>query len=84
MRAITYAPGATHAHGYLAAFLVGLGEVDKVKAELENLRGLAPELVQRWLQGGVAIADEKARHRFTTFLRIAAGLEDPSAADALR
>jgi hypothetical protein len=36
------------------------------------------------LKGISAFARQEDRERFQTFLRIAAGLEDPSAAEALR
>jgi hypothetical protein len=44
----------------------------------------APEWIQSRLDGGTAYRKPDHRQRFTTFLRIAAGPEDPIAADALR
>ena len=52
----------------------------------------APSRDQRWAGDGASagtpriahVADSEDRRRATTFLRIAAGLEDPSAANALR
>ena len=45
---------------------------------------LVPELIQSRLNGVVPFRKAEDRQRLTTFLRIAAGLEDPSAAEALR
>ena len=45
---------------------------------------LAPEYFRSRLEGTSSYARSEDRKRATTFLRIAAGLEDPSAADALR
>ncbi len=84
MRAAADAPGFAFTHGWTVLAHVGLGALDQAKSALELMQRLSPGLVQRWLQGGAAIADETARQRFTTFMRVAAGLEDPSAADALR
>ena len=84
MRAAADAPGYALTHGCTVLAHVGLGALDQAKSALELTQRLSPGLVQRWLQGGAAIADETARQRLTTFMRVAAGLEDPSAADALR
>ncbi len=84
MRAAADAPGFAFTHGWTVLAHVGLGALDQAKSALELMQRLSPGLVQRWLQGGAAIADETARQRLTTFMRVAAGLEDPSAADALR
>ena len=84
MRAAADAPGYALAHGCTVLAHVGLGALDQAKSALELTQRLSPGLVQRWLQSGAAIADETARQRLTTFMRVAAGLEDPSAADALR
>ena len=82
-RAISNAPESVYALSTLVGIQVHLGEFDKARSTMDTMRRLQPGLMQRWLQGGMAIADEHLRHRFTTILRIAAGLEDPSAADAL-
>jgi TolB-like protein/class 3 adenylate cyclase len=72
------------AHHNLAVCLVGAGEVDKAKAAFDVGQELAPEYFKRRLEGTSSYARSEDRKRVTTFLRIAAGLEDPSAADALR
>ena len=74
----------------MAALLVGLGEIDRAKTVFETARRLAPEAVRTRPRSMPAdpskVRDRGAesRERYNTFLRIAAGLEDPSAADALR
>jgi len=55
-----------------------------VKAAFEAARRLAPEYIQQRLDGLSYYRNAEHRQRGTLFLRIAAGLEDPSAADALR
>ena len=70
--------------GGYAMVAVGLGDIATARAALEAARGLAPEYVQGRLDGQSAYHRPEDRRRITTALRIAAGLEDPSAADALR
>ena len=78
------APNFALSHMMLAVGYVGLGEIDNAKPALKNARLLAPEYVESRLNGTVPYRDPRDRHQFTTFLRIAAGLEDPSGADTLR
>jgi adenylate cyclase len=84
-RALNDRPKMVQANTFLAVCLVGAGDIDKAKARFESLQKVASA---DWLRG---ILDSRwgycrpeDRKRATTFLRIAAGLEDPSAADALR
>ena len=64
---------------------VGLGEIGKAKAMFETLRKVAsPELLRSRLEGMWAFGRSEDRRRATIFLRVAAGLEDPSAADEVR
>jgi adenylate cyclase len=84
-RALNDRPRMIQAHFNLAVCLVGAGEIDKAKAVFAALQKLAPEYVRRRLKGtSAAYARPEDRKRALTFLRIAAGLEDPSAVDALR
>ena len=83
-RALNDAPRFPLAHHHLAVCLVGSGEIDKAKAVFEVGQRLAPEFFRRRLEGTSSYARSEDSKRVTTFLRIAAGLEDPSAADALR
>ncbi len=84
LRSVAAEPRGANVHGYLTITYVGLGELQKAKQCLETMRRLAPEMVERWLRGDTTIAQPIHRDRCTTFMRIGAGLEDPSAADAFR
>jgi len=68
----------------LACCLVGAGEIDRAKAAFEAGQRLAPEFFKVRLEGVSPFTQPEDRKRLQTFLRIAAGLEDPSAAEALR
>lgn len=83
MRLCSVAPKLVASHLWLANMYVGLGEIEKAKIALESARKLGPEYVQARLDGLDPYPEEFSR-RYVTFLRIAAGLEDPKAADALR
>ena len=71
-------------HGHLAMSLVGLGDIAAAEVACAKARRLAPARVERGLNGRFIYRKPEHLRRATTFLRIAAGLEDPSAADALR
>ena len=76
-------PRLIPAYANLAACLVGSGEIDKAKAAFAAGQKLAPEYFKAKLAGTLPLVRED-HARQLTFLRIAAGLEDPSAAEALR
>ena len=78
------APDFPQPHIFSALAYVGLAEIDKAKAALEGARRVAPEYIQSRLEGAAPFRKAEDRERFLVFLRVAAGLEDPSAADALR
>jgi len=78
------APNWPVAHMNHVLVAVGAGDMASAKAALETARRLAPEYVQRRIGGESAYSRPEDRQRVTTAFRIAAGLEDPSAADALR
>jgi len=84
LRSIGAAPNFPPPHLCLVVNLIGMGEITRAKTEFQVWRKLAPELVETRLGGRWLSSDPQYRQRATTFLRIAAGLEDPSAADALR
>ncbi|MEO8544923.1 MAG: adenylate/guanylate cyclase domain-containing protein [Burkholderiaceae bacterium] len=90
LRATNAAPEFAFAFMITAALYVGLSDIDQAKSSLERARLLAPEgfhffsRAQRPDPRKPAQGGSDFRRRFHTFLRIAAGLEDPSAADALR
>ena len=84
-RAVSDRPEMVQAHTNLAVSLVGAGEVDKAKTTFERLQQMAPEeWAKSRLEGTWPYARPEDRKGATIFLRIAAGLEDPSAAEALR
>jgi adenylate cyclase len=72
------------AHLNAITCFVGMGEIGRAKAEFAKARSLAPAWLEALVQGLSPYARKIDRDRQTTFLRIAAGLEDPSAAEALR
>lgn len=80
---IREAPSFAPLYAHLAVNYVGLGELEKARAAVEESARFAPGQVERSLAGFMFRKQEHQR-RGTTFLRIAAGLEDPAAADALR
>jgi adenylate cyclase len=77
-------PNLVQNHVFAAQAYVGLGEIDRARAALETALKVGPEFVRVRLDGWSVYAKPEDRARQITFLRIAAGLEDPSAADALR
>lgn len=83
-RSIGVTPGFPPPHLCLVVNLVGVADITRAKTEFQVWCKLAPELVETRLGGRWLSSDPKYRERATTFLRIAAELEDPGAADALR
>ena len=83
-RALNDKPGMIQPHATLAACYVGVNEISKARAAFAEGQRRAPEFFKSRLAGNSFYARPEDRKRATTFLRIAAGLEDPSAADALR
>jgi TolB-like protein/class 3 adenylate cyclase/Tfp pilus assembly protein PilF len=83
-RALNNMPDMMQVLDMKVAGLVGMGEIDKAKTAFETLQKLAPEYARSRLEGTTLYGRAEDRARFQTFLRIAAGLEDPSSADALR
>ena len=84
-RTVNDAPRSSPGRTNLVVCLVGMGEIEKAKAEFDRARQLFPQLIGRNVAGRMprrARADVNACVR--VFWRIAAGLEDPSAAEALR
>jgi adenylate cyclase len=77
------APHFAPLYAHLAVNYVGLGEIAKARAALAESTRIAPGQVEQSLAGFMFRKAEHQR-RGTTFLRIAAGLEDPAAAEALR
>ena len=82
--AIRDAPNYPQAHLHVALACVGLADIEKAKAALDRTRRIAPEFVQSRLEGYTPRRKPEDRQHFTVFLRIAAGLEEPGAADKFR
>ncbi len=82
--AISQAPIFPLPYFWSALAYVGLDEIDKAKAALATARRIAPEFIQNRLDGYAPYRKAEDKERVAVFLRIAAGLEDTSAADPLR
>ncbi len=78
------APGQAMLHVYLAANYVGLNRLQEAKDALRAADLVGPGFVQRAMDGALIYRDPVVLRRVTTFLRVAAGLDDASAAAALR
>jgi adenylate cyclase len=83
-RALNDMPRLLYAHLHLTTCLIGTGEIDKARAAFAAGQRLGPKYFRSNLEGKSSLARPEDRTRQRTFLRIAASLEDPSAADALR
>jgi len=83
-RALNDKPEMAQPHLVLAICYVGANEIAKAQAMFAAGQTLAPEYVASRLEGTWAYGRAEDIKRATTFLRIAAGIEDPSAAAALR
>ena len=83
-RAIAEAPELSPPHAWLAASYVGLGQYDQARSALAAARRIGPKYIELLLSGKITAHNPDYRARMTTFLRIAAGLEHFSAAEALR
>jgi len=83
-RSIGEAPKMAAPHLCLVVSWIALAEFARAKTEFQVVRDLAPNLVEARLAVQWLSPVPEFRRRATTFLRIAAGLEDPSAAEALR
>jgi len=83
-RALRERPQMLQSHSQVVLNFVGLGEIGKAKASFETLKKMAPtEYLRSRLEGTWVFGRSEDRRRATTFLRIAAGLENPSSAAAL-
>jgi hypothetical protein len=82
--AVREAPDMGPAYTALALNLIGSGDVDGALATADTWRRVAPNHFEARLRDGYQMERPEDEHRTVTFLRIAAGLEDRSAADALR
>jgi len=78
------ARGVALLHWSLAMNLVGLGDIAAAKDAFAQVRRLAPAFVELALVGRSLYRKPDHQRRVTAFMRVAAGLGDPSASDALR
>ena len=85
LRSASEAPKFLSPHEHAVMNYVGLGRIEEARHELALVRRAAPEQTEMLLRRGqLHLSDPEQRARATLFFRIAAGMENPSAADALR
>lgn len=84
LRGASLAPEYAFILAHLVLNYVGLGEIDKAKATYAKVYRRAPTWCESRLRGEIRYRRDEDVRRSTTFLRIAAGLEKPEAADAVR
>jgi adenylate cyclase len=77
-------PKAANTLMFVAMNGVGAGDLDKAKSAWQAARAIAPTYIDARTNGFSVYRLERDRQRQHVFLRIAAGLEDPSAAEGLR
>jgi len=78
------APNWPLAQMALAMVAVGAGDLASARSALERARAIAPDYVRNRLEGRSSFLQDQDVRLTTLAFRIAAGLEDSSAADALR
>jgi adenylate cyclase len=83
-RTLNDAPRNPPGHSNLINCLVGLGEIDKAKAAFARAQEMFPQLITRMMSGRSSHGRAEVRERGACFIRIAAGLEPPSAAEKYR
>lgn len=84
LRALNDMPRLAGTYASLSACLVGTCEIAKAKRAFADGQRLSPAFFKMRLEGRSPYALPQDRQRFQTFLRVAAGLDDPVVADALR
>jgi TolB-like protein len=77
-------PSLAPAQATLALIFVGLGDIPKARRTADRLRQIAPGHLDMRLHKGWPCQREDDARRLLTFMRVAAGLDDPAAAEALR
>lgn len=82
--ALREAPSSAVPHVLGAISYVGVGEIEPARAAFQALQRIAPKLAEARLAGLWLATNPGYVKRAHTFLRIAAGLDDPGAADAIR
>jgi adenylate cyclase len=85
LRAVVVAPNFVASHFNHCLLAVGVGDIAAAKAALSEVRRLAPKLAERVISHpSSAYHRPEDRERVMLAFRIAAGLEDGNAAEALR
>jgi len=84
LQAAAGGPAMPNHHVFLAMNLVGAGEIARATAAYDVARQLSPEYVLARINGFSVFRRPEDRLRQRIFLRIAAGLEDPAAANVHR
>ena len=84
LRALNDRPGMIQPLAVLSMCYVGANEIDKARAAFAEGQRRAPDYFRRRLEGKLFHARLADRERALTFFRVAAGLENPSAAEPLR
>jgi len=74
LHAVREAPGLAPAHAFLAANLVGIGELERARNALATARCLGPKVVERLSSGGLFSRSAEDRMKVATLLKTAAGL----------
>lgn len=82
LAAVREAPTLLVALNMLALNLVGLGEIEAASKAINTMRAVSPSYYNDRVAGGYAFQKQDDVTRATTFIRIAAGLADSSAAKA--
>ena len=78
------APNFGLLHMAAAIAHAGLGDIEAARNAFAIALQLVPQVISNRLEEGMPGRDAEIRQRTRMLLRVAAGLEDPSAADALR
>jgi len=81
---IQAAPSYGLNHAFLAMNLVGLTEIEQARAAFDTAQRLSPGWIAARLRGTFGFRRPEDIKRSTVFLRVAAGLEPPENADAVR
>jgi TolB-like protein/Flp pilus assembly protein TadD len=82
--ATSEAPSMAPALATLALVQVGLGDIAQARQTVARLRQIAPSHLDMRLEQGWACQRADDARRLLTFIRVAAGLEVPAMAEALR
>lgn len=84
LHATSEAPSMAPARATLALVHVGLGDIAAALQTIDRLRQIAPSHLALRLEKGWPCQRADDARRLLTFIRVAAGLEDPAAAEGLR